>query len=200
MKPRAVSLTLVTLNSGFSAEKNGSQALSLGPGNTVTTPSGLCVTFTGGSPAPLTLEPCVSGDKAQEWLFNPAAGTFEGSPAGSCVAWNAQGGGGMEGPGSRVGTWTCTEIGFNSVFAPNVPSPGLIGYNFSSAVSVPVVHACLHARLFVTEWIARLGCVPFALRSCRHLPSSPGLENFLQSMCDGRSAHSSSQPSSSSHW
>jgi hypothetical protein len=59
-----------------------------------------------------------------------------GCPAG--VVW-------QEGPGSVVSTWTCSQLNFNSVYAPNVPAAGVIGYNFTSPDSQSFSGLCVAA-------------------------------------------------------
>lgn len=113
----------------------------------VGTPDGsLCVAYVGASPEALALLPC-DGSQGQTWTFSPSTGAFEGNVAanGACMAWNAQGGNDSEGPGSVVSTWTCSQLNFNSVYAPNVPAAGVIGYNFTSPDSQSFSGLCVAA-------------------------------------------------------
>lgn len=114
---------------------------------TVTTQDGaLCVTYTDASPAALVLERC-SGVSTQSWEFDSGSGAFLSAPLGSsgCVAWNAQDGSNIISAGATVSTWTCTELGFNSVFAPAYPEGDSIGYNFSSVSSRAFSGLCVTA-------------------------------------------------------
>lgn len=84
--------------------------------NSVTN-GGLCVTYGGSTSAALTLQACGQPlPPSQAWTFDSATGAFSGSPAGTPVWWNTQGGNGIEGPGSIVSVWPSSgSPGFNGV-------------------------------------------------------------------------------------
>ena len=66
--------------------------------STVTSLDGtLCVTYVGASPLALAMAPCTPGAVTQAWTFDPTRWVFTGTPAGSSLAWNTQGGDEREG-------------------------------------------------------------------------------------------------------
>lgn len=98
------------------------QTFNTSSGRVVHAASGLCATTSAGAAGSVqfTLQTCNGGD-AQAWAWNASTGLFTGSsssvtPSG-CQLWSAQGGPGMEGPGSFIGLWTCDQPAFDDYFA-----------------------------------------------------------------------------------
>ena len=117
----------------------------------VTTPDGaLCVTQSSPYPAPLTLQPC-AGLASQAWAFNasaswPLAFTSVASD-GSCILWNTQGGPGYEAAGSSVGVYACSSpTPFDSLFAVDMPAPGLLAALETSPGNRTFSNLCVEAR------------------------------------------------------
>lgn len=117
-------------------------------GGIILSANNLCITAPQGQPGSVTLElqPC-NGSPAQNWNYDPTSGgVFTGRPDGStCLAWNTQGGPGVESAGSVVGLWSCSALNFNSYFAIDYPLAFHISANFTSPGNTTFSGLCVEA-------------------------------------------------------
>ena len=78
----------------------------------------LCATYIGASPVQLSMLACVSPlPLTQQWKYNPSNFAFEGTPNGTCLAFNTQGDPSV--PTRPVSTWDCYDIEWNGAFFIN---------------------------------------------------------------------------------
>ena len=100
-------------------------------------------------PAALSMQLCSPTSPLQHWDFNtsvPLAFTNSTLSDPSCLLWNTQGGPGYEMKGSCVGIYACsTPTPFDSVFALNFPSQGLLAAMYTSPNNQTFSNLCVSA-------------------------------------------------------